>query len=103
MNSVQFTFVDLFSGAGGFLRGFMDAGFEPLFSVENWKPAIDTHKTNYSNVPLLSKDIREISNQEFIKSSNGKKAQTRLFHNGKCTWFGFIKKWIFPRYFNRKI
>lgn len=73
MNSEQLTFVDLFSGAGGFLRGFMDAGFEPLFSVENWKPAIETHKTNYPNVPLLSKDIREISNEEFIKSANGKK------------------------------
>ena len=32
------TFIDLFSGAGGFLRGFMNQGFEPIFSVENWKP-----------------------------------------------------------------
>lgn len=45
-------FIDLFSGAGGFLRGFMDAGFEPVFSVEKWEPAIETHKLNYPNVKL---------------------------------------------------
>ena len=53
-------FIDLFSGAGGFLRGFMDAGFEPVFSVEKWEPAIETHKLNYPNVKLIDKDIKEI-------------------------------------------
>ncbi len=73
MNSEKLTFVDLFSGAGGFLRGFMDAGYHPLFSVENWKPAIATHKTNYPNILLLPKDIREITDEEFIKNTNDEK------------------------------
>lgn len=60
-------FIDLFSGAGGFLRGFMDAGFEPVFSVEKWEPAIETHKLNYPNVKLIDKDIKEIKNSELAQ------------------------------------
>ena len=67
------TFIDLFSGAGGFLRGFMNQGFEPVFSVENWKPAIDTHKLNYPEVPIISQDIRKITNEKLIEYTKGKK------------------------------
>lgn len=65
------SYVDLFSGAGGFLRGFMDAGFKPEFSVEMWDPAIQTHKRNYPNVPLWDRDIRTIKNKE-IQPYKGK-------------------------------
>lgn len=60
-------FIDLFSGAGGFLRGFMDAGLKPEFSVELWPPAIETHRLNYPQVPIISKDIREIKDEEILK------------------------------------
>lgn len=60
-------FIDLFSGAGGLLRGFMDAGLEPEFSVEVWEPAIQTHNRNYPNVPVWSRDIRTIENGEIEK------------------------------------
>ena len=49
------SFIDLFSGAGGFLRGFMDAGMQPEFSVEVWEPAIKTHNKNYPKVPVWNK------------------------------------------------
>lgn len=61
------TFIDLFSGAGGLLRGFIDAGFEPSFSVEMWEPAIETHNKNYPFVPLVNADIRTIKNDELTK------------------------------------
>ena len=64
------TFIDLFSGAGGLLRGFMDAGFEPAFSVEMWEPAIETHNKNYPFVPLMNADIRTISNDDLTKYRN---------------------------------
>lgn len=60
-------FIDLFSGAGGLLRGFMDAGLKPEFSVEVWEPAIKTHKKNYPNVPIIDRDIRTITNKEIEK------------------------------------
>lgn len=60
------TFIDLFSGAGGFLRGFIEAGFTPLLSVEFWEPAIETHKLNYPTVPIWTEDIRTISNEKLL-------------------------------------
>ena len=64
------TFIDLFSGAGGLLRGFMDAGYNPVFSVEMWEPAIDTHKMNYPSVKIIESDIRNISNGSLNKYCN---------------------------------
>ena len=63
----NYKFVDLFSGAGGLLRGFINAGFMPTFSVEMWKPAVETHALNYPHVPLLNRDIRTITNEELKK------------------------------------
>ncbi len=56
-------FVDLFSGAGGLLRGFMDAGLKPVFSLEVWEPAIKTHKLNYPKIPLIEEDIRKVADE----------------------------------------
>ena len=69
MNTIKkkYSFIDLFSGAGGLLRGFLDAGFNPVFSVEIWKPAIETHKHNYPNVKVFEEDIRSISNDRLAK------------------------------------
>ena len=46
------------------LRGFIDAGYSPVFSVEVWEPAIATHRTNYPSVPVIDRDIRTITNEE---------------------------------------
>ena len=61
------TFIDLFSGAGGLLRGFIDVGYNPVFSVEMWEPAIATHKINYPSVKIIESDIRNISNDSLNK------------------------------------
>jgi len=45
------TFIDLFSGAGGLSQGFIDAGFDPVYVVENDQHAFDTHARNH---PLAS-------------------------------------------------
>lgn len=66
-NKKKYSFIDLFSGAGGLMRGFIDAGFSPLFSVEIWEPAVDTHNINYPNIPLAAEDIRTISNERIEK------------------------------------
>lgn len=66
----KLTFIDLFSGAGGLLRGFMEAGFQPVFSVEMWKPAIETHNRNYPEVPLRAEDIRKIETDKLMPYRN---------------------------------
>jgi len=60
-------FIDLFSGAGGLMRGFIDAGYKPLFSVEMWEPAVETHKLNYPDIKLFAEDIRTIDNERLSK------------------------------------
>jgi DNA (cytosine-5)-methyltransferase 1 len=82
-------FVDLFSGAGGFLRGFLDAGFKPLFSVENWAPAIKTHLSNYSKVKIITDDIRKINSCDLLKSTNGKHVNV-LIGGPPCQGFSTI-------------
>ena len=52
------------------MRGFIDANFYPIFSVEVWQPAIETHRLNYPNVPLLSEDIRKIKDDRLISYQN---------------------------------
>lgn len=85
----NFTFIDLFSGAGGLLRGFMDAGFTPVLSVEVWEPAIETHKKNYPDVPLIATDIRTITNDEL----NNYKGNVDVIVGGPpCQGFSTIGK-----------
>lgn len=60
----KYSFIDLFSGAGGLLRGFLNEDFNPSFSLEFWKPAIETHELNYPFVPLWDCDIRSVSNEK---------------------------------------
>lgn len=62
------TVVDLFSGAGGFSLGFMNAknsDGEPLFEirllVDADKEAAFTFKSNYPETPFLVRDIRNVS------------------------------------------
>lgn len=41
------TVMDLFAGAGGFTKGFSQAGFVPVFAVEIDKYAAETYKANF--------------------------------------------------------
>lgn len=64
-------FVDLFSGAGGLSLGFMEAGFKPIFSVENWKPAVETHKRNFSVGKLFTDSVAELNANDLIDLTEG--------------------------------
>lgn len=73
MNTIkknQYNFIDLFSGAGGFLRGFLNEGFNPEFSLEVWEPAISTHLLNYPKIPLWDCDIRIVKNEKIDRYKN---------------------------------
>lgn len=45
MNNKQFTFIDLFAGAGGLSEGFIRAGFTPIAHIEMNQDACNTLKT----------------------------------------------------------
>ena len=54
--------VSLFSGAGGFDLGFIRAGHEIVYAVDNDKQACETYRKNIG--PIVCKDIREVSSDE---------------------------------------
>jgi len=56
----EFSFIDLFSGAGGFSLGFVQEGFRDLLAVEIDNSAAQTYKFNFPETPLMKADIRTI-------------------------------------------
>lgn len=54
------TVIDLFSGAGGFSRGFAQAGFEVLQAVELQKPHAAAYQQNFPDAKLHNEDIRQV-------------------------------------------
>lgn len=45
----QYTFVDLFSGAGGLALGFQSAGFKSIYAVDNEKYCANTYRANFQH------------------------------------------------------
>ena len=55
------TLMDLFAGAGGFTLGFVQAGFVPIFAVENDEDAAATYDVNFG-AHCLTNDINDVKN-----------------------------------------
>ncbi|XSG75961.1 DNA cytosine methyltransferase [Herpetosiphon llansteffanensis] len=51
--------IDLFAGCGGMSLGFMQAGFEIVAAVDNWRPAITTYQQNFIH-PIHELDLAEV-------------------------------------------
>jgi DNA (cytosine-5)-methyltransferase 1 len=52
--------VDLFSGCGGMSLGFQNAGFTVVAAYDNWLPAVETYKKNFTH-PIFQKDLADES------------------------------------------
>ena len=52
---------DFFCGGGGFSEGFRQAGFNIVFAVDKWEPAVNTYKGNKPGVNVIQDDIIRIS------------------------------------------
>ena len=52
---------DFFCGGGGFSEGFRQAGFEIVFAVDKWLPAVNTYKGNKPGVNVIQDDVIRIS------------------------------------------
>lgn len=63
----QFTYIDLFAGAGGLSEGFTRAGFKPIAHVEMNKDACDTIKTRTAYHWLKENNKTRIYNN-YLKS-----------------------------------
>lgn len=52
---------DFFCGGGGFSEGFRQAGFDIVFAVDKWEPAVKTYKGNKPGVNIIQDDVIRIS------------------------------------------
>lgn len=67
------TYIDLFSGSGGFSLGFDWAGFENIFSVEYDAEICETYRHNFPNHNLLECDITKLTDEKILELVAGKK------------------------------
>ncbi len=64
--------IDLFSGCGGFSKGFESAGFENIISNDFWEPAGKTFSHNHKLGKFILGDITQSSvKKEIINNSKG--------------------------------
>lgn len=63
----KFTAIDLFSGCGGMSLGFSNTGFDILAAFDNWDPAVDVYRENFSH-PIHKIDLLDENNFSFIKN-----------------------------------
>jgi len=66
----KYKVVDFFCGGGGFSEGFKLAGFDIVFAVDRWQPAVVTHHGNHPNANTYLGDVIKIaglSEDEFHK------------------------------------
>ncbi|MBR5410515.1 MAG: DNA cytosine methyltransferase [Clostridia bacterium] len=57
--------VDLFCGCGGMSLGFQKAGFDVVAAYDNWDPAVNIYKLNFSH-PVIKKNLMEDDSVENI-------------------------------------
>jgi DNA (cytosine-5)-methyltransferase 1 len=87
--SSEYTAIDLFSGAGGLHLGFEEAGYTIKLCIDNNDLVEKTHKRNFPDIPIINKDIREISSEE-IKKIIGEKKLDIIIGGPPCQGFSTI-------------
>jgi DNA (cytosine-5)-methyltransferase 1 len=53
--------IDFFCGGGGFSEGFRQAGFDVIWAVDLWQPAVDTHNKNHPETKAIKDDVIRLS------------------------------------------
>jgi len=85
----KLTAIDLFSGAGGLHIGFERAGFDIKLCIDNDDQVEKTHRRNFPEIPMINRDIRNISVEE-IKSYIGDDALDIVIGGPPCQGFSTI-------------
>lgn len=70
----MYTVVDLFCGAGGLSKGFLDAGFDVVLGVDFDEPALKTFEANHGKAKAMKLDLFNHDNinkiEEFLNERN---------------------------------
>lgn len=58
-------FIDLFCGAGGFSTGFLQAGFDVKYGIDNWEGCMETYEQNHPNAEFILSNIKDLDPRDF--------------------------------------
>jgi len=72
------TVISTFAGGGGSSLGYSMAGYKELLAVDFDKNSIDTLKLNFPDLPVLHKDICEISADEIMEITGIEKGNLNI-------------------------
>ncbi len=89
----SYSVLDLFCGCGGLSQGFLDAGFNVVLGIDNWKDAVETFKYNHKNSDALCADLSSLSPDEVKKRINGSKIDV-IIGGPPCQGFSIAGKRI---------
>jgi len=64
--------IDLFCGAGGLHIGFEQVGFCVKLCMDNNALVERTHKRNFPHIPIINRDISEVSPEEIVEYCDSK-------------------------------
>jgi DNA (cytosine-5)-methyltransferase 1 len=78
----QPTVIDLFAGAGGLTEGLRKAGFKSVLANEYDDMAGFTFKTNHPSIPLVIKDVKDLSVEEVLDITKIKVGELSLISGG---------------------
>lgn len=67
VNGTNYTLVDLFSGAGGFLVGFTRADFRVLLSTDIDEDCAKVHSVNMPDIPFLRSNVYDVDEEILSK------------------------------------
>lgn len=73
MKKKDLTYIDLFSGSGGFSLGFDKTGFKNIFSLDNEKTFCKTYKKNFPKHFLVEKRIEDLTKNDIKKIIGNRK------------------------------
>ena len=93
-NKKKYTVVDMFCGAGGLSKGFLDAGFDVLLGVDFDDAALATFEKNHGSAKAMKLDLFNHDNIEQIKNYIDEKGTTLdvLIGGPPCQGFSLAGK-----------
>ncbi len=87
----KLTCIDLFSGAGGLSKGFLDAGYDVILGVDNDVAALKTFKMNHPGSEVMNLDLFNHSNiSEIVRFVKDKEIDLDVLVGGPpCQGFSY--------------
>lgn len=89
----RYTFIDLFSGCGGFSLGLKRAGFRCLAAIDNDSAAVATYKKNFARTPhVLQKDLTVFRPQQLAQGLRDKPHVDVIIGGPPCQGFSTLRQ-----------